>query len=555
MAGIGVRLNRIYNKNTITTNIIGFGYSTALTIAPMFLVIVAVIAMQLILGYSSLDYFNRELYACTILYVTVFALISSSPFNAVLSKYMSDVIYEERYEDILPCYYMGLLMNSAFSTLIGIPFCIWELYVGEVPVLFVFIGYLGYIAMVFVFYSMLYLAICKDYGKISLFFVIGMAFAILFSMLLRFVFGVDIVYSMLIGLDVGFIMIAILEYALVRSYFRNNSGHYHEVLDYFRQYKRLVIANFLYSFGMFIHNFVFWASDMHMVVADSFVSMPAYDFAAFAAMFTNISASVILISRMEMNFHDRYKKYSEAVIGGRRMDIQMAKKRMFSQLEAEVMNLVRIQFIVSVVLYLLCVIFMPQFGFGGLIMQIYPCLAVGYFILFLMYALMIFLYYFSDFTGAVITAAVFTLSTLLGTCISVNFEPIWYGAGLIFGSFMGWTTGYFRLRYIEKNLDIHVFCNGSILEKGEGRMPGNVVYDRDSSAHAGKNSADDKVYTKKHRFNNTDDADVSEENDLVGIAAGAGKSSAVNAEENGADASLFIGKATEGSPEKTTESR
>ena len=28
MAGIGVKLNKIYNKNTLTTNIIGMGYST-----------------------------------------------------------------------------------------------------------------------------------------------------------------------------------------------------------------------------------------------------------------------------------------------------------------------------------------------------------------------------------------------------------------------------------------------------------------------------------------------------------------------------------------------
>ena len=32
----------------------------------------------------------------------------ASPFNAVLSKYMQDAIFEERYQDILPCYYLGL---------------------------------------------------------------------------------------------------------------------------------------------------------------------------------------------------------------------------------------------------------------------------------------------------------------------------------------------------------------------------------------------------------------------------------------------------------------
>jgi len=481
MAGIGVKLNRIYNKNTITTNLIGFGYSTIITVAPMFVVIGAVMIMQIILDYSVLNYFSRELYACTVLYIFVFGLLSASPFNAVISKYLSDIIYEEHYDDIMPCYYVGMLVNTLFSGIIGIPFCIWEIVAGNVPAAFVFCGYCGYMALVLVFYSMLYLSICKDYGKISLFFIIGMLVTVLLSLLLNKVFGVNTTYAMLISLDVGFMLTAALEYALVRSYFRQNSGRYRAVFYYFKTYKRLIATNFLYTLGLYIHNFVFWASDMHMVVAKSFVCMPSYDMASCIAMFTNISSSVIFISRIEMNFHERYKAYSEAVIGGRGMDIENAKRRMFDQLKTEVMNLVRIQFIVSVVVYLVCIIFMPEFGFGGLILQIYPCLAAGYFILILMYSLIIFLYYFNDLTGSTMGAAVFCVSTLIGSIISSNFKPIWYGVGLVFGAFCGWTATYFRLRYIEKNLDVHIFCKGSLMKHGVGKMPSNLVYDKLSS--------------------------------------------------------------------------
>ena len=103
MAGIGVRLNRIFEKNTITTNLIGFSYSTVVTIAPMMVVILNLILMEELLEFSSVVYATRELFSCTILYIFIFALLTASPFNAVLSRYMSDVIYEERYQDILPC--------------------------------------------------------------------------------------------------------------------------------------------------------------------------------------------------------------------------------------------------------------------------------------------------------------------------------------------------------------------------------------------------------------------------------------------------------------------
>ena len=87
-----------------------------------------------------------------------------------------------------------------------------------------------------------------------------------------------------------------------------------------------------------------------------------------------------------MHFHERYKAYSEAVIGGRGMDIQITQKRMFRLLGEELMSLARVQFIITLVIFLICMIFLPQFGFGGLTMRIYPCLAAGYYILFLMYA-------------------------------------------------------------------------------------------------------------------------------------------------------------------------
>jgi len=480
MAGIGVKLSNIYNKRTIATNMIGFGYSTVITIAPMVVVIAAVVAMQLLLGFSKIGYAQRELYSCTVLYIFVFALLTAAPFNAVLSRYLSDVIYWENYGDILPCYNLGMAINIVFSCLFGIPFCIREYVVGNVDLFFVFAGYCGYIALVLVFYSMLYLSICKEYKKISVFFLEGMIVTILVSLFLVKVCGLNTTFAMLVSLDVGFLLIACLEYALIRSYFRVNSGKYKEVLQYFKKYWQLIATNFLYTLGLYIHNFVFWSTDMRMEVANSFVCMTTYDIATFLAMFTNISSTVIFISRVEMHFHERYKRYSEAVIGGRGMDIRNAKSRMFEQLAEELMNLVRIQFVVSVVIYLLAMIFMPQMGFGGLVMQIYPCLAAGYFILFIMYAAIIFLYYFNDLKGAVMAAGSFCLVTMLGSMVATHFKPIWYGVGLVIGALIGWTVAYFRLRFIEKNLDIHIFCNGFIIKRGQGKRPSNKVYIRET---------------------------------------------------------------------------
>ena len=145
MAGIGVKLNNIYGKNTLTTDVIGMGYSTVMTIAPMLTVIGALCIMEYFLDFSSVGYVTRELFSCTVLYIFIFALLTASPFNSVLSKYMSDVIYEETYADIMACYYVGLFLNILLSSLVGIPFCIHEYLVGKVDIIYVFTGYCGFI--------------------------------------------------------------------------------------------------------------------------------------------------------------------------------------------------------------------------------------------------------------------------------------------------------------------------------------------------------------------------------------------------------------------------
>ena len=96
----------------------------------------------------------------------------------------------------------------------------------------------------------------------------------------------------------------------------------------------------------------------------------------------------------------------------------------------------------------------------------------------LLYAEIIFLYYFNDLAGSVLTAAVFCIGTMAGAVVSTHLSEIWYGIGLTAGSFLGWTTAYFRLRFLERNLDVHIFCNGHLLKHGRGSMPSSKVFDR-----------------------------------------------------------------------------
>lgn len=476
MAGIGVKLNNIFEKHTIATSIYGMGYSAVVTITPMIIVLGNIMLMEKVLGFSSLVYMEKDIFSSTVLYVFVFALMATAPLNAVISKYISDVIFEEHFDDIMSCYYAGLLIDTVLAALMGVPFCVHAVLTGKLAASYMFAAFLAYMGLMFVFYTVSYLAICKYYEKIMLFYFVGMAAGFAVSLLLFYCVRMDILLSMLSALAVGFIITGALSLAVLRQYFKRCSHRYKRIFGYIAKYWKLVVANFTYTLGLYIHNFVFWTSDLRVVVADTFVYAGQYDLASCLAMFTNISATVIFIANVEMHFHSCYKEYSEAIIGGRYSDIEKCKNRMFRRLSNEIMSVTRIQFIISIVVYLLCVVILPEHGFNGLVMTIYPAMAAGYFIVFIMYSALIFLYYFDDLTGAMMTGIIYAAATFVGSMVSRELPEIWYGIGVFFGAIVAWGYAYHRLRWVEKNIDVHIFCRGDILKRKKTKRPSNVSY-------------------------------------------------------------------------------
>ena len=95
---------------------------------------------------------------------------------------------------------------------------------------------------------------------------------------------------------------------------------------------------------------------------------------------------------------------------------------------------------------------------------------------FIMYSAIIFLYYFNDLMGSVYTAVGFCLVTWIGSLIASHQSMIWYGAGLFAGALTGWTIAYARIRWVEKNMDAHIFCRGTLIPNGRGPKPSGLVY-------------------------------------------------------------------------------
>ena len=206
----------------------------------------------------------------------------------------------------------------------------------------------------------------------------------------------------------------------------------------------------------------------------------SYDMATCLAMFTNISTTIIFTVIAETRFHETYQDYMESVIGGTYRHIDKNKRIMFRTLSQQLEQVFALQIAITCVIFLIVIIFGIRLGFSEMTMEIYPMLAAGYLGVFVMYCNIIYLYYFEDTTGSLITALLFFAGTLVGTIFSTKFPVAFYGAGLFFGMLLGWLYSYLRLRAIERDFDAYIFCRYKIIKTMKSSQKGVVVYKKES---------------------------------------------------------------------------
>ncbi len=461
MAGIGFELKKIFKGGGLLSTVYGAVYATAVTVGPMVSIIAVLMLLYRMLDFLSLTYAQRELLTGAVMYVFIFSMIITSPINGILSRYVADRLYTGERDAVLPSFYVGLALNVVIGAAIAVPFGVNALRQNSVEPVFMLSAYMMFMSLLCTFFCMTYVSALKNYRSIGNAFLWGLLSALAVGYGLFRLGRLDTSLSILIGMAFGFTVITMLLLVQVRSAFRGTQrSAYKETRQYFRRFQALFFCSLFYALGLYAHNFVVWYSDLGIVVGGVFRVAPVYDAATCYAMFTNVSALVLFVVQVETRFYEKYRGFCDALNAGGGEDILHAKRELFRSMAHEIGYMLQIQMLITVSLYVLFLLLLPLIGVTGLTMEIYPMLAVAFLVIYMMYMLLVFMFYLNDHAGALLTTASFLLATLLGSVLATRYLPqSLYGAGAFAGAFIGWTVGFFRLRWLERNFEQHVFCD------------------------------------------------------------------------------------------------
>ena len=464
MAGIGFELKKVFRGGSIFAVLRGYSLAAVVTEGPMVLMIVLLLTLQQLLAAFGTPYRVREQFLFFMTYAMIFSLLLAGTVLLFLDRFISDCIYEQRLQQVLPAFY-GVVF---FLLLVGAPAA--GLYLLTLPVGngVRLAAELLFCVLLVVWVQMSYLSAVKRYEYVLLGFVGGTVTALV----LAWVFlraGAEPLAAALWGTALGFLVLLFLYMGQILACYPAGGWNLLVFFPALQRYPGLLLTGLLLGVGLYGHNFVFWASAYRGQVFPTGVYCARYDVPAFFATLTILPMLVQFVVGLETRFAVKHRAYFDAILyGGRLEDIRAAKQEMETALYAEFSHMLQLQFIVAIASVAFLGNFLQTVGLDETMAGTFRVLCFGYCLYGVVKCGIVVLLYFDDRTGACRAAGLFAVLSLAGSLVTLALGPDTWGAGFLAA---GAVTGFWvlrRLRQYLEDLEYHVFCEQPLFARAQG---------------------------------------------------------------------------------------
>ena len=451
MAGIGFSLNRLFQKKGILNLCRAYAYAGAVAIGPMVMGVCLLLGISFVSQVAGMPQDQREIMNCMLTYSLLVSLFVSSFMNMILTRYISDMLYEGKRERIMPSYYGAL---AVMLPVCFIGYGIVLVFSG-IPVVYMIVSMWFALTMIVVWTQMNYLSALKDYRSIALGFAASMLTGFLLALVLAF-FRHGTVLSLMFCVILAYGIMSIWYYVLMLGYFPRGEGSPFTYLQWFDKCRALALTGVFVNLGLYGHIVVMYFGPLHRKIMGLFYAAPSYDIPSLTAFFSILITTISFVTSVEVRFYPEYRQYYSLYNdGGSINDIEAAEDRMVEVLGRELVYCGYRQ-IISTILFVV---------FGGFIMDILPLgmmdlgkgifrtLCVGYGLYAIANAMMLILLYYEDYIGSVTATGAFALvANALTIWQAARGDTAYFGAGFMAGAVVYFIIAVVRLEWSTRRL-------------------------------------------------------------------------------------------------------
>lgn len=421
MAGIGFELRRLlHGRYGVLHKSYAYACAGLISSGPWILTVLTMLALNI----AGNDIGNEDGHTFRALVTAAFSfsLLTVGIAQMPMTRYLSDLLYAGRHDEVLPAFSGAALPIGAVQAVTGLLYCVAGGFDGRLTVAWTSL----YVVVSLVWLAVAWLTVVRQYGQILGAFVAGMVVSL-----------VSIYAAGPRGGAAG----AVAAYAagqaltlslLVRAILLGTAparGRSFSLLTAMRRYPRLVLIGFGYSAAIWVDKFVFWHGDGFG--ANAFIrSHPLYDTCTFLAYLSVVPALALNLVHFETGFYEHYRGYYAAITQGMPLrEIVWRRKEMTENLWEGTGRLVRVQGVITLAAIvfapqLLAAVEMPE---GAVRLFRIACLGAFFHVGFLIASLL--LLYFDLQRQALVSTLLFLLLNGVLSAVTVRIGYAAYGLG------------------------------------------------------------------------------------------------------------------------------
>ena len=463
MAGIGFSLKKLFAKKGLFSLCRAYGYAGLICAGPMILGVVLLVSIALLSQLAGMSRHDRELLNCMLTYCLLASLTTTSIFNMTATRYVSDMLYEEKPERILPSLY-----GSTAILLVG-GCLIWAVFLHFSGVLLIYrlLCLWFYAVLIVVWMEMNYLTALKDYKALVCDFAISLACGLLLALALVLLRQVSVA-SLFLCVILAYGLLMTLYYRQLLKYFPKSDGSRFSFLRWLDKYRSLAFTGIFVNLGLFAHLVIMYFGPLQVQVEGLFYGAPMHDVPALCAFFSILVTTINFVTSVEVRFYPMYRNYYSLFNdSGSIRDIEQAEDEMLSVLRQELAFNAHKQLITTLLFIVIgsLVLELLPLGFNDTSMGIYRLLCAGYGLYAISNTIMLILLYFEDYTGALLSTGAFAAVSIIGTILQILFGQInFYGLGFLTGGLAFYLVSWIRLEWYTRKLPYFLLCKGALVE-------------------------------------------------------------------------------------------
>lgn len=310
MAGIGFQLKRIIEEdNGFIHSIKSYGLAVVALNGPMLLCLLAISIAGLLLNIDTYSSVPRDNILVTITYSFVVSSITTGTYSLILTRYISDCIYQKQYSKVMASFYGGMIPAIFFSILISISLFMFaglriEYAVGVMLLLSI-------VSMIWL--EMIYLSAVNDNKGITIGFLAGNTVIILMLLLLRFIpKEFELIYIFL-SFITGFFVTALLLMVQIRSVFKEGDKCYFEWLSYMKKYPDLWLTGLFYTLGLYFPCLYYRFTSENFIVNGFLTMQKDFDMPFYISVMCIIPGLVFFSVKFETQLHTKCNEFFSAI--------------------------------------------------------------------------------------------------------------------------------------------------------------------------------------------------------------------------------------------------